>query len=42
MTDFKEKELQELFLLVEGDSGNYPDKLKSAIKNFHTIYSRGM
>ncbi|WP_414470181.1 GNAT family N-acetyltransferase [Methanobacterium sp. ACI-7] len=36
---FEEKELQELFLSVEWDSGNYPDKLKSAISNSHTVYS---
>ena len=37
--DFHEKELQELFLSVKWDSGNYPDKLKKAIKNSHTVYS---
>lgn len=37
--DFKEKELQDLFLSVKWDSGNYPDKLKKAIKNSHTVYS---
>lgn len=37
--DFKEKELQELFLSVNWDSGNYPDILKRAIKNSHAVYS---
>lgn len=37
--DFNEKELQELFLSVEWDSGNYPDKLKKAISNSHRVYS---
>lgn len=37
--DFTEKELQDLFLSVKWDSGNYPDKLKKAIKNSHTVYS---
>lgn len=37
--DFKEEELQELFLSVEWDSGNYPEKLKMAIKNSHRVYS---
>ena len=37
--DFQEKELQDLFLSVKWDSGNYPDKLKKAIKNSHTVYS---
>lgn len=37
--EFEEKELKELFLSVEWDSGNYPDKLKRAIKNSHMVYS---
>lgn len=37
--DFTEKELQNLFLSVNWDSGNYPDKLKKAIKNSHRVYS---
>jgi len=37
--DFKEEELQELFRSVEWDSGNYPEKLKMAIKNSHRVYS---
>ena len=39
--DFKEKELEDLFLSVEWDSGNYPDKLKKAIRNSHGVYSAG-
>lgn len=37
--DFREKELQDLFLSVEWDSGNFPEKLKMAIKNSHRVYS---
>jgi|UPI00057F913C GNAT superfamily N-acetyltransferase len=37
--DFTEKELQDLFLSVNWDSGNYPDKLKKAIRNSHGVYS---
>ena len=37
--DFSARELQDLFLSVEWDSGNYPDKLKMAIKNSHKVYS---
>ncbi len=37
--DFSQKELQDLFLSVEWDSGNYPEKLKMAIKNSHRVYS---
>lgn len=37
--EFKGKELQDLFLSVEWDSGNYPDKLKGAIENSHKVYS---
>jgi GNAT superfamily N-acetyltransferase len=37
--DFQENELQELFLSVEWDSGNHPEKLKKAIKNSHRVYS---
>lgn len=36
---FSEKELQDLFLSVEWDSGNYPEKLKRAIQNSHRVYS---
>lgn len=37
--NFQEKELHDLFLSVKWDSGNYPDKLKKAIENSHTVYS---
>jgi GNAT superfamily N-acetyltransferase len=37
--NFPCKELQDLFLSVEWDSGHYPDKLKKAIENSHTVYS---
>ncbi|MCK9151399.1 GNAT family N-acetyltransferase [Methanobacterium alcaliphilum] len=37
--DFSEKELQELFLSVEWDSGNYPEKLKIALKNSRMVYA---
>ncbi len=37
--DFQEKELQELFLSVKWDSGNYPEELKKAINNSHAVYS---
>lgn len=37
--NFQEKELQDLFLSVKWDSGNYTDKLKKAIENSHTVYS---
>lgn len=37
--EFTEKELQDLFLSVEWDSGNYPNRLKAAIKNSHMVYS---
>lgn len=37
--DFSEKELQELFLSVEWDSGNYPKKLKIALNNSHCVYA---
>jgi ribosomal protein S18 acetylase RimI-like enzyme len=37
--EFEEKELQDLFLSVEWDSGNYPDKLKIAIANSHAVIS---
>ncbi len=37
--EFDKEKLQELFLLVGWDSGNYPFKLKEAIKNSHRVYS---
>ena len=37
--DFSEEELKDLFLSVEWSSGNYPEKLVIAMKNFKTVYS---
>lgn len=37
--NFNEKELQNLFLSVEWSSGNYPDKLVTAMKNYKTVYT---
>ncbi|MDD4295587.1 MAG: GNAT family N-acetyltransferase [Ruminiclostridium sp.] len=37
--DFKKEDLQELFLSVQWDSGNYPDELKDAIFNSHKVIS---
>lgn len=37
--DFKSKDLKDLFLSVDWSSGNYPDKLVSAMKNYETVYS---
>ena len=36
---FSKKQLQELFLSVEWSSGNFPEKLVTAMKNFDTVYS---
>lgn len=36
---FSRKELEDLFLSVEWSSGNYPDKLVIAMKNYQTVYS---
>lgn len=36
---FSKKELQELFLSVEWSSGEYPEKLVIAMRNFDTVYS---
>ena len=36
---FTEKELERLFLSVEWSSGHFPDKLKTAMENFSTVYS---
>lgn len=33
------KELEELFLSVEGSSGHYPDKLEIAMRNYATVYT---
>ena len=37
--DFSKKELQDLFLSVKWSSGEYPEKLVIAMKNFHMVYS---
>ena len=37
--DFSENELRDLFLSVEWSSGNYPDKLVTAMKNYKTVYT---
>lgn len=37
--DFKSTDLQELFLSVEWSSGNYPEKLVVAMKNFETVFT---
>lgn len=37
--DFTASELQDLFLSVEWSSGNYPDKLVLAMKNYKTVYT---
>ncbi|HOM02971.1 MAG TPA: GNAT family N-acetyltransferase [Acetivibrio sp.] len=37
--DFEEEQLRDLFLSIEWDSGNYPDKLKIAMKNSSSVYS---
>lgn len=37
--EFCEEELRELFLSVGWSSGNYPDKLKLAMRNSNKVYS---
>lgn len=37
--DFTREDLQELFLSVEWSSGNYPEKLVVAMKNYASVYS---
>ena len=37
--DFKEEQLEDLFLSVEWSSGKYPQKLKIAMQNYETVYS---
>ena len=37
--NFSKKQLKELFLSVEWSSGEYPDKLVIAMRNFNCIYS---
>lgn len=36
---FSKKELEDLFLSVEWSSGEYPEKLVIAMKNFDTVFS---
>ena len=36
---FTEKQLEELFLSVGWSSGKYPDKLKIAMENSHSVFS---
>lgn len=37
--DFNNEDLKELFLSVDWSSGNYPDKLVAAMKNYETVFS---
>lgn len=37
--EFRKEDLEELFLSVEWSSGQYPDKLVVAMRNFSTVYS---
>lgn len=37
--NFSKKQLQELFLSNDWDSGNYPEKLVTSMKNFSTVFS---
>lgn len=37
--DFEAKDLQELFLSVEWSSGNYPEKLAVAMKNYGSVFT---
>ncbi len=37
--EFSEKDLQELFLSVEWSSGNYPEKLVAAMKNYGSVFT---
>lgn len=39
INDFKQSDLQELFLSVDWSSGHYPEKLVIAMKNFETVYT---
>ena len=36
---FSKKELEDLFLSVEWSSGEYPEKLVIAMRNFNTVFS---
>ena len=37
--EFSKKDLQDLFLSVEWSSGNYPEKLVVAMKNYGSVFS---
>lgn len=37
--EFSERELQDLYLSVEWDSGNYPEKLTKAIASAHGVFA---
>lgn len=37
--DFTAAELERLFLSVEWSSGHFPDKLKTAMTNYETVFS---
>jgi GNAT superfamily N-acetyltransferase len=37
--NFSKKELEELFLSVEWSSGQFPEKLVTAMKNYNSVYS---
>lgn len=37
--EFNKKELQDLFLSVNWSSGNFPDKLVIAMRNYKTVYT---
>ena len=37
--EFTAEQLADLFLSVEWSSGHFPEKLVTAMKNFHTVYS---
>ncbi len=37
--NFKQEDLQDLFLSVEWSSGHYPEKLVIAMQNFKTVYT---
>ena len=36
---FSKKQLEDLFLSVESSSGNFPERLVIAMRNFETVYS---
>ncbi|MBD5094862.1 MAG: GNAT family N-acetyltransferase [Subdoligranulum sp.] len=39
MHNFREKDLQDLFLSVEWSSGRYPEKLVIAMQNYETVFT---